>query len=327
MRLRVLLATPSSSDRLHTLMPWAWALRTAGHETQIAGRPDFVEAVTATGFVAVPVGPQAADGARLDLPEDVEGIADHASRWRPELVLWDGAAPAAAEAAARCGATSVAALGPYDHPAHPGAHVTYDCLPPSLRAPDRTAQDGERTGVRYVPYDGPGELPSWLGRKVRLPRVLVLGELTPQTVAGLFSSAAGLKIELLCRLRQDRIPAGVRLPSHTRLLDSVPVMATLPTCTAVVHDGSAALTMAAATLGLPQLVVGGGPHSTVPAVAHRLAAHGAALVAAPDGPVPGLPSLVEDPEPGERARLLAKEINGLPTPREAVARLVEPTAR
>lgn len=324
--MRVLLATPSSPERLHTLMPWAWALRTAGHETQIAGRPDFVEAITATGFVAVPVGPEGADGTRLDLPEDAEGIADHALRWHPEMVLWDGAAPAAADAAARCGATSVAALGPYEHPAHPGAHLTYDCLPPSLREPDGTARGQERTGVRFVPYDGSGELPSWLGRKIRRPRVLVLGELAPQTVAALLSSAEGLKAELLCRLPQDRVPAGVRLPSQIRLLDSVPVMATLPTCTAVVHDGSAALTMAAATLGLPQLVVGDGPQGTVAAVADRLAAYGAALVAAPGGPVPALPSLVEDPGPAERARLLAKEITGLPTPREAVARLVEAAA-
>ena len=319
--MRVLLAAPSSPERLHTLMPWAWALRTGGHEAQIAVRPDFVETTTATGFVAVPVGPEGADGALLDLAEDTAGLVDHASRWRPDLLIWDGAAPAAAEAAAECGAFGVAALGPYEHPAQPGADATYDCLPPALRGP-KAEVDGERMGVRQVPYEGSVELPSWLGRKVRHPRVLVVGDLAPEAVGGLFAGSAGLRVELLCQLSQDRVPAGVRLPAHTRLLDSLPVLATLPTCTAVVHDGTAEVTMAAAGLGLPQLIVQD-PGRPVSAVAGRVAEQGAGLLTASDGLEAALPALFAEPGPGEQAAQLAEEIAELPTPRTAVVELAK----
>lgn len=75
--MRVLLVTPSAPDRLHALMPLAWALRTAGHETQIAGRPGFMETVTMTGFVAVPVGsdgPAAGPGAGADASGAASGV-------------------------------------------------------------------------------------------------------------------------------------------------------------------------------------------------------------------------------------------------------------
>nr|BAP34741.1 glycosyltransferase [Streptomyces sp. ML694-90F3] len=385
--MRVLLVSPSVKDRLYSLMPLAWALRTAGHETQIAGRPGFTDTITMTGFVAVPVGgegpaghgpgtpggpaaagagrtgpygsdgtggygPGGADayddggtgpyaggpgtaygagggepytsggggaygvrgGAVLDDHADVEGLLAHAALWRPDLILWDGAAPAGAEAAAKAGAVSVCAAGPFDHDAPLGAAAVLDTLPPSLRR----AEHAERIPVRPVFYTGSAQLPAWLGRKVRRPRILVTGELSDAVFAGLLEAAAGVDAELVCDLgpdAQDRLPAGTRLPAHTRMLDTVPVAATLPTCAAVVHDGGAALTAAAVAYGLPQYVTGAADGGRVSAVAGRAAAAGAAL---PPGTPDALRALLADGGPRDGARALAAEVAAMPSPRDAV---------
>ncbi|MEU3598620.1 nucleotide disphospho-sugar-binding domain-containing protein [Streptomyces sp. NPDC006798] len=383
--MRVLLVTPSAPDRLHALMPLAWALRTAGHETQIAGRPGFMETVTMTGFVAVPVGSDVStgvgsggstaaaragrtepydtggtpdpatgtgdgydggsagpytaghgsaydpgsggrygpggpagypgrSGAVLDDHADVEGLLAHAALWRPDLLLWEGDAPAGAEAAAKAGLVAVCAAGPFDPATTSGAAAVLDTLPPSLRRPEHT----ERIPVRPVFYGGPAQLPSWLGRKVRRPRILVTGDLSDATVVAVLEAAAGVDAELVCDLgpdAQNRLPAGLRLPAHTRILDTVPVAATLPTCAAVIHDGGAALTAAAVAYGLPQYVTGAAGGTRVSSVAERAAGVGAAL---PPGTPDALRALLAADGPRDRARALAAETAAMPSPRETV---------
>ncbi|MFI6517007.1 activator-dependent family glycosyltransferase [Spirillospora sp. NPDC050679] len=63
----------------HTMVPLAWALRTAGHEARVAGPEELVEAVTEAGLTAVPAGM-----ARWFMGNDP---------WAPELlqpILMDG---------------------------------------------------------------------------------------------------------------------------------------------------------------------------------------------------------------------------------------------
>ncbi|MFJ5772719.1 nucleotide disphospho-sugar-binding domain-containing protein [Streptomyces sp. NPDC093094] len=340
--MRVLLVTPSSPDRLHHLVPLAWALRTSGHAVQIAARPAFTDAVTATGLVAVAVGedtPGEREGspdARLAAPADVEGLTAHGGRWRPRLVLWDAAAPAGATAAGLLGAAHVRVDGPFD-PAPPGAgadtdageppHGTLDCLPPSLRpaGAGEPGADGPRAlSVRPVPYDGPKVIPVWLRRTPRVRRVHVAADVPDEAVPALFEAAAGLDAELLFARPADRVPPGVRLPSQVRLLDSVPA-AVLPSCTAVVHGGGTALAVAALAHGLPQLVLTGAPAGHAgPAdgIVARLAHLGAAAVTGPAHLDAGvLREIAGDSPLRARAALLGRETAALPTPRDIVPEL------
>ncbi|MEV0025541.1 nucleotide disphospho-sugar-binding domain-containing protein [Streptomyces atroolivaceus] len=339
--MRVLLVAPPSDARLHSLVPLGWALRTGGHEVQIAGKAACTEAITMTGFVAVPVGvdgppgpdgpssPADGGGPELSAPSDVESLVAYASAWRPELIVWDTMAPAGAEAARAVGAASVRLKGPHDRRTGPAGgsgaaaycHATLDCLPPSLREPDGS----DPLGVRYVPYGGSAVLPPWLRRKPRRRRVHLAAGVPDAALVGVLGAAGGVDVEMVCELEEGRIPAGTVLPSHTRLFDSVPLHALLPSCTAVVHGGGTPDVMAALVDGLPQLAVGdtGG---TGPAA--RLAERGAGLLVAP-GEVTAamLERLVGDPELATRATELREEITAMPSPREIVPELVTIAAR
>ncbi|HEV2639442.1 MAG TPA: nucleotide disphospho-sugar-binding domain-containing protein [Actinocrinis sp.] len=55
--MKVLAVTWGLPSHLYTLVPVAWALRSAGHEVRFAGPPGLVEAIAQAGLPAVPVGP------------------------------------------------------------------------------------------------------------------------------------------------------------------------------------------------------------------------------------------------------------------------------
>jgi protomycinolide IV desosaminyltransferase len=69
--MKVMFSCFAAATHYHTLVPMAWALRTAGHEVRVVGQPDLVDTVTASGLTAVPVG--CADWATSD-------------PWAPELL-------------------------------------------------------------------------------------------------------------------------------------------------------------------------------------------------------------------------------------------------
>ncbi|MCM2387663.1 DUF1205 domain-containing protein [Streptomyces sp. CWNU-1] len=61
------------------MVPLAWALRSAGHEVQVASEPGFLDTITEAGLTAVPVGPQESLEQRIrsirggdDAPEQFE---------------------------------------------------------------------------------------------------------------------------------------------------------------------------------------------------------------------------------------------------------------
>ncbi|MEU8250473.1 nucleotide disphospho-sugar-binding domain-containing protein [Nonomuraea sp. NPDC048916] len=324
--MRVLLAVPSSRARLYGMVPLGWALRTAGHEVQIAGRSSFTGTITATGFVAVSV-----NEAIRDDPRELGGVLDYAARWRPDLVIWDAAAWGVAAVARKGGAAGVCLVGPHDHdtvPQDPGA-VTLTTLPRSLRP----AAHADHRPVRFVPYSGPAELPAWLGRKSRRPRVYVSRLDSAVVLGGLFEAAGGRRVEIVCAAR--RLPEGLRLPANVRLVDGVPEVAVLTSCAAVVHDGDPVATVTALACGLPQLALvppRGGPvgrglsgEGGLPGEVARL---GAGLLADParagaEALAGHLDRLLGDPALRERAELARREIAELPSPRDVVPVLAE----
>ncbi|GAA3046659.1 DUF1205 domain-containing protein [Streptomyces roseofulvus] len=66
--MRVLFVTLAASPHFFVQVPLAWALRAAGHEVRVASQPDLVDAITAAGLSATPVGP------RLAQDESVEKL-------------------------------------------------------------------------------------------------------------------------------------------------------------------------------------------------------------------------------------------------------------
>lgn len=275
--MRVLLTVPPSRARLHQLVPLCWALRAAGHEVQVAGPPTFADAINQTGLVAV-----------------ADDVVSYAELWRPAVVIW--ASPEGAAAAAD--ALSVAVRGESE-PA--GADLILDFVPPSL--------GGAGRAVRYIPYAGPAVLPAWLRRKPRRPRVL----LAAGDVAAVFAAVGGVDAEVICAA--DRVPPDAELPANVRLMDDLPLVAALPTCTAVIHDGSTLPTLAALESGLPQLAVteqGDG-------LAARVAEQGAGLRCAPDDL--HVVRLLTDPSLRAGAERLRDELVALPSPRDLVPEL------
>jgi UDP:flavonoid glycosyltransferase YjiC (YdhE family) len=297
--MRVLFATSPSPARLYNLVPLGWALRAAGHEVQVAARADVTGTVTRTGFVAVALG---ADSSAVDL-------ADHAARWRPDLVIWDPGAAGGDAAARSVGAMSVRMLGYLDHAGKPAdgagpperGDLTLDTTPPAMRT--LAAEAGEQIAVRYVFYDGPAEIPVWLRRTPRRPRAyLALGG-SPGRAAEVFDAVAGLDLELVCALPAELIPAGAGLPDNVRLVDSVPLAALLPTCAAIVHDGA------------PEAVAAALAHGLVPLALQDLAERAGPLA-------DRISHLICDPAARAAAERSRAELQALPSPHDLVPELV-----
>ncbi|MFF4594480.1 nucleotide disphospho-sugar-binding domain-containing protein [Amycolatopsis sp. NPDC001319] len=298
--MRVLLAAPSSPARLRTLVPLVWALRTAGHDVKIAGRPSFVEEILSTGCVAVDL--EEGDGETL---AESAALVEFAKLWRPEVVVSDALAPAGTDAARAVGAVAVRLLGAADEPATSDVDATLDVVPPSLRA-----RSSDVRAVRHVPHFGPVVVPNWLRRKARRARILL--SLDDTSLFGpVFDAVTTVDAELLCAARADTFGPGTTVPANVKLVDVAPPAAVLPTCAAVVHDGDPALALAAVAHGLPQLSLASNAFAT------RVAEAGAGFV----GAVEHVADVVADGGVRAKAVALREEIAALPAPHAVLTEL------
>lgn len=202
-----------------------------------------------------------------------------AEAWRPDLVLcsdWEYAGPIAAAIAGV--PTVLHGRGMLGHPAisaqvanamrpmhrhwgltddAPAHWKIIDPCPPSLQW---TTPPTNAIAARYVGFHRPGMLPSWIFEQPEAPRVLVtLGNdpRIPDRTSLLHSvlrALLPLDIEVIIatseHLGVDRL---VEVPRRTRLTHGVPLSHLVPTCAAVINDGSASNVMAAAVAGVPQL--------------------------------------------------------------------------
>ena len=351
---RVMMTVPSAEARLHHLVPLGWALRTAGHEVLVAGRPTVTETITWTGLAAVAVGGGAEPGECDEWLADsraVNDLVDFAALWRPDMVIWDECArrlgrgahlraasvrmlgifgqvsteAGQAETTQRLGACLAQLRVPADQALVAG-HLTLDSMAPSMRLP---AGPGHLP-LRYVPYAGPAVFPAWLRRKPRRLRICLVFAGAGTVPAELFDAVGGLEAEVICALSADQIPAGTSLADNVRLVGAVPLNALLPTCSALVHDGTA-VAMAMAH-GVPQLTLTAGPARAGTRLAQQLASRGAGLLAGPEkraaGPLAELISqLIADSGLRDHAAQLQAEMLAMPSPREIVPELVELAVR
>lgn len=292
----------------------------------------------------------------------VPGLLDFARTWRPDLIVADGSTYAGTVvsqllgvplAAHLWGAAAVLRLehgGPGGSPL-PGyldlferhgadpAHAPLgwlDPCPPMLRLPTRE----RRLPVRHVPYSGPGELPAGLLRSPARPRVCVTWEAgarpagAPGGGPDPLLAAAGLLaadgLDVVLALGPAQRAALTRLPDGVGAMDAAVAHLLLPTCAAVVHQGSGGTAMTAAAAGVPQLVVSPRPEQLL--TGERLRAVGAGRH------LPG-GDLADDVEAAARVRdtalelldgpardaaaALREEVRSLPAPARAAADLME----
>ncbi|MEV0221386.1 activator-dependent family glycosyltransferase [Streptomyces sp. NPDC050704] len=205
---------------------------------------------------------------------------------------------------------------------------TIDTVPEEVRLPL-----GLRTvPMRYVPYNGPAVVPEWLHVPPARPRVCLTGGLTQRDQAGqdAFPVAGldvfdGLDIELVATLKQAPGEAAA-VPGNTRLVDFVPLLALLPSCSAVVHYGGGGTWNTSLGAGVPQLLIANSWYGLLKG--RHLERAGAGLYVADRRALrEPLVRLLEDPSFGRAARRLRDErILAQPTPGELVPVLEKLTA-
>jgi len=161
--------------------------------------------------------------------------------------------------------------------------LTIDPSPPSLRLPVPQAWRESR----YVPYNGPGAVPSWLIDPDDRTRVCLTWGFTLTRAARQFGAPAldpfrqaiealaELDAEIIVTTTEDQLGLLGELPGNVRPVVSVPLQVLLPHCAAIVHHGGDGTTQTAAGCGVPQLLISRVPDSAL--TGGRLAAVGAAI--------------------------------------------------
>lgn len=204
-------------------------------------------------------------------------LLDLASTWRPDLIIHEPTTFAGPVAAKILGIPSVRHIWGMDfthlsHTYEPEAlralteryglgdmdtlgEATIDPCPPSLRGEENV----RRLSMRYVPYNGPSEVPRWLWEPPARPRVCVSGG----TVGGRFEGAAkpfevrvldalaGLDVDVVVLNPLDALEPRPGL----RVVDRIALHLLLPSCALVVHSGGGGTIMTAIDAGTPQVLV------------------------------------------------------------------------
>lgn len=288
----------------------------------------------------------------------VEGLAELAETWKPDLIVYDPLTYAGPIVAAQLGIPAVRNMfGPdvtYFADAGASAGITplldrlgvgsvkllgaatVDQCPPSMQFPDAMVPT-RRIRHRYVPYSGMTEVPRWVNETPERPRICVTWGTSMVQLSGdeaflpeaVFLGAAKLAedrgAELVLAIKADqRKLLPTPLPDHVRVAESVPLQALLPTCQALVHQGGAGTTLTALSHGLPQLVFTHIPDQA--ANAHTLVASGAGRTLHigdldPDTVLNQGHELLDDPIYTIAALRVQQEMREQPTPAEIIPQL------
>ncbi|KDN21997.1 activator-dependent family glycosyltransferase [Amycolatopsis rifamycinica] len=291
----------------------------------------------------------------------VDDLAGFAGWWQPDLVLWEPNSYAGAVAAKLCGAAHGRLLSGMDifgvtrdryretRPpgegsdplaewldARIGKHggrfsedlavgqFTVDQLPDTLRM----TADLHYLRLRFLPYNGPSVVPSWLRRAPDRPRVAVtLGVTAGEHFGGhglgmqeLVDSLAGLDVEVVATAGEPG-HRDLRVPANTTVVPSVPLHALLPSCAAAVHHAGFGTLCTTLYYGVPPLSVP--ERFDEPPFAARIADRGAGL-AVPMAEATGdrvrelVTRLLDEPSFRRGAHRVRDEMTALPSPAELV---------
>jgi len=277
------------------------------------------------------------------------GLLDIARKWKPDIILGEPHAYSATVTAKVYGVPFVehgVGLGYFRAMDKAGveelapelAELGLDALPEpdlrlepcpvSLQSPDLPPS----VPLRYVQYDPPATVPSWVFGERKRPRLLLtLGTVAPGAGGGkvlkeLVNTLPRLGVELLVAVADDVVPQLGPLPDAVLAAGFLPLASVLSSCDLAVHHCGGGSTMAAILAGLPQLLV---PQPIVAEQydsARRVTAYGAArqLLQQPIDPaavVENCQALLDDDSYRIKARQLRDEITAMPSPIELVARI------
>ena len=206
--------------------------------------------------------------------------------------------------------------------------LTLDPLPASLAIDTGVPS----TPIRFVPYNGPAVVPDWLRTPPSRPRVCRAS--APPTPSGTAVTTSPrptswqlseLDAEVVAALLPAQVNEVGPLPGNVRVVQSVPLHALLPTCSALIHHGGFGSYANALVYGVPQLSV------TTP-VADQLyrgaglREQGAGLLlesgtATADDVRRATARLLDEPAFAEHARRLRHEAVSRPSPSDVVPML------
>jgi hypothetical protein len=209
----------------------------------------------------------------------------------------------------------------------PAPTMIVDSCPPKLQFPELPSA----THIRYVPYNGVGEVPDWEAKR-GLRIAVSLGMLGAQTIpqewtAGLIDAigraVAGLgEVEVILPLR-GRAEFD-SLPSMVRLVDPVPMNLYVDTCDLVVHHGGAGTALTACAYGVPQLLLPQ-QHPAPIGCAERIEQNGLGLslpfgttTEDPEALSVAIRALLDEPQYRQNTGEMAAEMTALPTPGDLV---------
>ncbi|MFC0431465.1 nucleotide disphospho-sugar-binding domain-containing protein [Kutzneria buriramensis] len=142
----------------------------------------------------------------------------------------------------------------------PERRAYVDVAPPSM-----LAGEPEGWSMRYVPYNGGGVEPEWLGEVGDRPRVAVtLGTVAPQMnglgpVERVIEAAPDVDADFVVALGDKVDVSGLgTLPSNVHVAGWIPLNSLLATSSLLIHHGGAGTAMTPLAMGVPQLVAPSG---------------------------------------------------------------------
>ncbi|WP_405106659.1 DUF1205 domain-containing protein [Micromonospora sp. NBC_01405] len=292
-----------------------------------------------------------------------DDLVKFAQSWQPDLIVHESITFAAPVAAEVLGIPTVAhAVGmPFapgmmvrkDGPALLPAYVRLyekfgvaprvapsawiDPCPPSMRVRGETS--APRLSVRYVPYNGPGVLPTWLVEPPARPRVCItwgtstvgmIGDAVTNLLSQAIEAVSSLGVDVVLTVSAATRAALGTVPDGVRVAESLPLHMLLPSCRAVVHQGGVGTALTAGIHGVPQLAVT--QFSDQLTIGDAIAASGAGHHLLHDETTverikSHVVELLDDQERLEAAKGLQREIASQPAPAELVSKLVELAGR
>ncbi|RKT17055.1 UDP:flavonoid glycosyltransferase YjiC (YdhE family) [Streptomyces sp. 1114.5] len=271
----------------------------------------------------------------------LDGLVEVATRWQPDLVVYETMQGGGPLVAALLGVPAVEhpigfARGPEAVDAvaaalaaeyerygvgRPARHTALDVCPPSMAV-------GPAYGLpmRYVPFNGGGSAGDWLFAEQERPRIAVtLGTVLPELGSDGFgqvvAAAARTDADFVLTADERQLAELGPLPPNVRGCGYVPLGALLRSCSAIVHHGGSSTTMTALDAGLPQLVI---PHIADQFInAEAVRRRGCGLSGEDGSDLAGdFARLVGDDGLRTAAQQVRAELATLPSPADTADRLV-----
>jgi glycosyltransferase (activator-dependent family) len=296
----------------------------------------------------------------------VPDLVAYARDWQPDLVIWDPVTYAGAVAARVVGAAHARLLWCVDiystmrevflqrmaeQPEHlredPMAdwlgellgrygcdfdeevvvgQWTIDQIPTSLQLPVPV----ERVPVRYIPYNGPSEIPDWVREPPDRPRVVLTAGISSRPAMGgtflpltdMIGTLGEMDVDVVATLPPADVEALEKVPDNTRIVEFVPLHALLPTASVFIHHGGFGSWATALVNGVPQVVSTiryidwWNKASSLQEAGVGFAVHPTELTA--DVLRDRVGRLLEEPSFRENAERLRQEILATPTPHDLV---------